>query len=174
MGEPKPFLKWDGKYFISRIYSTLSEIFKDVIIIEAERTDRYRFLTERVYADIYKDCGPLAAIHSAFLNSGKGDLFVASCDVPLITAGLVNRVLNAGASCDAVVPRTSDGIHPLCAMYSSKCLPKIDEYLKSGGRSINGFLKQIDVFHIEVGQDEAKDLLNVNTPEEYQTMLGRR
>ena len=172
MGSPKAFLEIDCEYFISRIYRTLSEVFDSVTIIESERTNRYTFLTGQVFPDVYKDCGPLAAIHSAFVNSRNDVLFVASCDIPLLTVSLIDKLTSAYWGYEAIVPRTSEGVHPLCAVYHRDCMAKIDDYLKDGGRSIKGFLKQVNVLCIDLGPDEAKCLANVNTPEEYKVLLS--
>ncbi len=174
MGEPKPFLKLNDEYFINRIYGTLSSVFESVIIVDADPTERYQYLTKRVYADVYKECGPLAGIHSAFIHTDTDLLFFASCDIPLITSTLVTRVLEAYSGCDAVIPRASDRIHPLCAIYHRHCLPKIDAYLKSGGRSINGFLKQIDPKFVEIEKDDVLGLSNINTPEQYRLVNQQR
>ena len=170
MGEPKPFLILDGEYFINRIYNTLSAAFGSVIVIEANATERYSLVAQRVYTDIYKDCGPLAGMHSAFVHSEKELLFFASCDIPLVTVSLINKVMGRYSDCDAVIPRTVDGIHPLCAVYHRSCLSQIEAYLKSGGRSINGLLKQIEVRYIEIEGDDAKGLSNINTPDEYRLL----
>ncbi len=174
MGKTKAFLDVDGEYFISRIYRTLSGVFDEVLIIEAELTGRYEFLTQSLCTDIYKNSGPLAGIHSAFVNSVLDILFVASCDVPLLSPAMVSDVMIASIGYDAAIPRTVDGIHPLCGAYNRRTLPKIEEYLNLGYRSMNGFLKQIDVHYLDVSENESRDLSNINTPKEYQSMLGGR
>src|SRR5919201_1814085 len=48
--------------------------------------------------------------------------FVIACDMPYVAAPFVRHLFDLSHDADVVVPRTEDGYHPLCAVYSRACL----------------------------------------------------
>ena len=90
--------------------------------------------------------------------------------VPYFTARMLNEI-------HAVVPETAKGLEPLCALYSKKCLPIIEQMFLDANYSIQNLFKQIKTLAVPQTAVEAEThsgvFYNMNTPEEYQEALTR-
>jgi molybdopterin-guanine dinucleotide biosynthesis protein A len=70
-----------------------------------------------------------------------------------------------------VIPRTDDGLQPLHAVYSRKCLPFMEDLLRSGNLKILDFfprVKKREVLTEEIipFDPQLVSFLNLNTPED--------
>jgi molybdopterin-guanine dinucleotide biosynthesis protein A len=98
-------------------------------------------------------------------------VLVAATDLPLLSADLV-LALVAWPEAAAVVPRSADGAHPLCALYARDAvLPLARANLASGRLAISQLLAAVETRWLE-GPDldlvdpEGLALLNANLPED--------
>jgi molybdopterin-guanine dinucleotide biosynthesis protein A len=105
-------------------------------------------------------------------------VLVVATDLPLLTPELLLG-LTAWPEHDAVVPRSEEGSHPLCALYRRDVtLAKARERLAQGRFALRGLLDQLDTGYIE-GPDlaaldpERRALANLNTPEDLERWRGR-
>jgi molybdopterin-guanine dinucleotide biosynthesis protein A len=96
--------------------------------------------------------------------------------MPFLTAPFLLRLAELGADAEAVVPRDTDGLHPLCASYSRRVADRLRARIEAGVLRIIDALADLDVR--ELGPDEltrfnhdGRLLLNVNTPDDYQRAL---
>ena len=104
-------------------------------------------------------------------------VFLLGCDMPLVTAGLIRRILEyPGEITSARVPASTGrlGLEPLCAIYGMDCLGPARELARSGRRSMRALLDALDfeVVPLEALMDPTEAgfrFTNVNTVEE-----GRR
>jgi molybdopterin-guanine dinucleotide biosynthesis protein A len=129
----------------------------------------------RPIADRVAGCGPLGGIHAA-LNAvveENGDtVFVMACDMPYVTAGLVDYLLDLSRTGDAVVPLTERGYHPLCAVYTRACLEPIARRLRAGRLKVTDVLDEVKTRVVREDELERfgqrhRLLSNVNTPGDY-------
>ncbi|HJN92773.1 MAG TPA: hypothetical protein QGF05_08630, partial [Dehalococcoidia bacterium] len=82
-------------------------------------------------------------------------------------------LLHLSEGVDAVVPRTLDGYHPLCAVYSHRCAAPIRRRLDAGTLRVIDALADLDVREVEPNEVATFDahgalLLNVNTPDDHE------
>jgi molybdopterin-guanine dinucleotide biosynthesis protein A len=106
------------------------------------------------------------------LDAAAGErVLVVATDLPLVTPALL-LALVAWPEGDAVVPRTGDGCHPLCALYRcDTALPVARSRLAAGELKLSGLLDALDTRYLD-GRDlervdpEGIALTNVNTPED--------
>jgi molybdopterin-guanine dinucleotide biosynthesis protein A len=106
-------------------------------------------------------------------EEGREGIFLLACDLPLVSAELVRRILvrwPAGSA--AAVPGSYGprGLEPLCGAYSAGALPVVRSLLEEGRRFMVDVLEALGAFRIppdELGTPEDLDLafLNVNTVE---------
>lgn len=170
MGTDKALLKINGKSFIQHIAEVLQQVFEQVIII-SDHADRYRFLRLPVYEDIFRNSGPLGGIHSALVHARTENVFVVSCDMPLLPSQVIRDLINSRVDGDATVISVQDRVQPLCGLYKVRCLSVLEKHLTMGQRSALRFLDDVPtvVIPLEYRREyHALHLLtNVNTPEEY-------
>jgi molybdenum cofactor guanylyltransferase len=113
--------------------------------------------------------GPLEGIAVALAwareEAAEGALVLA-CDLPLVTLDVLASLVDAWSDEDAVVPERERGIEPLCALYSVRFLPRIEEALARGERSPTRLLGGADarVLRLASGSDDSNEaFVNVNT-----------
>jgi molybdopterin-guanine dinucleotide biosynthesis protein A len=126
----------------------------------------------RRIADIVPGCGPLGGLHAA-LTEARGDaVFLVACDMPYVTAPLVDYLFSLACHADIVVPQTERGYHPLCAVYTRACLAPVAARLgerRLRMRELVGEMRTRVVTAEDIDRFGDRHLLlaNVNTPAEY-------
>ena len=72
---------------------------------------------------------------------------------------------------DIIVPSSGSYYQPLCEVYSKRCIPIIESYLKNGNVKTDGIyellkVKKIDYEQLQRVDPQLKSFINVNTPED--------
>jgi len=170
MGQNKAFVPIDGVPIITRIHTLLTELFDEVIII-TNQNDLFKNLDSRIYADLLPDKGALGGLYTGVFFSRFDYSFCVACDMPFIKRSLVQFLIRNTDNADAVVPRTSDGLQPLHAIYSKRCLDAMRRVIDQGKYKIIDFYNLVKVKILEESDflylDPLKEsFMNVNTPEE--------
>ncbi len=91
--------------------------------------------------------------------------------MPFIKRSLVEFLIRSTRDEDAIVPRTTDGLQPLHAIYSKRCLDAMKRVIDRRKYKIIDFYELVRVKIIDEGDflhlDPLKEsFINVNTPEE--------
>jgi len=170
MGQNKAFVPIDGVPIITRIHTLLTELFDEVIII-TNQNDLFKNLDSRIYADLLPDKGALGGLYTGVFFSRFDYSFCVACDMPFIKRSLVQFLIRNTDNADAVVPRTSDGLQPLHAIYSKRCLDAMRRVIDQGKYKIIDFYDLVKVKILEESDflylDPLREsFINVNTPEE--------
>ncbi|MGZ3537694.1 MAG: molybdenum cofactor guanylyltransferase [Thermodesulfobacteriota bacterium] len=170
MGQNKAFVPIDGVPIITRIHTLLTELFDEVIII-TNQNDLFKNLDSRIYADLLPDKGALGGLYTGVFFSSFDYSFCVACDMPFIKRSLVQFLIRNTDNADAVVPRTSDGLQPLHAIYSKGCLDAMRRVIDQGKYKIIDFYNLVKVKILEESDflylDPLREsFMNVNTPEE--------
>jgi molybdopterin-guanine dinucleotide biosynthesis protein A len=170
MGQNKAFVPIDGVPIITRIHTLLTELFDEVIII-TNQNHLFKNLDSRIYADLLPDKGALGGLYTGVFFSSFDYSFCVACDMPFIKRSLVQFLIRNTDNADAVVPRTSDGLQPLHAIYSKGCLDAMRRVIDQGKYKIIDFYNLVKVKILEESDflylDPLKEsFMNVNTPEE--------
>ena len=170
MGQNKAFLEVQGERIIDRIKRIFVDLFDEMVLVTNSPRD-YLDLNLRIVADLYRERGSLAGIFTGLFHASFSHAFVAACDMPFLNPALIAHLVGLSPGYDIVIPRTEDGLQPLHAVYSRKCLPFMEDLLREGN------LKILDFFHRvkkrEVPAEEMIPLdphlssfLNLNSPED--------
>jgi molybdenum cofactor guanylyltransferase len=191
-GRDKSALVVGGRTILERQIEVLSEVAGDVMIVGGPiRSDLPAGI--RQVADNVPGCGPLGGLHAA-LSAARGTATVVlACDMPYVTAPLLNFLLTVvdglltvngrpaadGSSqvqeADIVVPKTERGYHPLCAVYTYACLEPAARRLADGRLKLTGLFDDVRV-RVVTGEsltmfgDPDRLLANVNTSIEYKAI----
>lgn len=126
----------------------------------------------RTIADVVPGCGPLGGIHAALTEARHETVFVLACDTPYPTASLVAHLFSLADGVDVVVPHTEQGYHPLCAVYSRRCLDPIAQRLAAGRLKVIDLVDDVRARVVSGGElerfgDPQQLFTNVNTPADY-------
>jgi molybdopterin-guanine dinucleotide biosynthesis protein A len=170
MGQNKAFLEVRGERIIDRIKRIFVDLFDEVLLV-TNSPGEYLDLNLRTTTDLYREKGSLGGIFTGLSHASFSHAFVAACDMPFLNPALISHLVGLSPGYDIVIPRTEDGLQPLHAVYSRKCLPFMEDLLREGN------LKILDFFHRvkkrEVPSEEIllldpqlASFLNLNTPED--------
>jgi molybdopterin-guanine dinucleotide biosynthesis protein A len=170
MGQNKAFLLVEGRRIIDRTSSLFAELFEEIILVTNSPLD-YLDLNLRTVTDLRPGCASLGGVYTGLFHASHPHAFVAACDLPFLNQTLIQHLCNLRAGFDIVIPRTVDGLEPLHAVYSRRCLPFMEELLQAGNLKILDFLPRVKCR--EVGPAELlpfdprlSSFFNVNTPED--------
>ncbi len=109
----------------------------------------------------------MGALAAALEHSACAGLFVCACDMPCLDRANYEALLPFFQGENAVVSRSSDGLHPLCAIYPKSCLPTLLACIQSRTYRLRALLERIDTVY--VNQPQA-NLVNVNFPEDLRRL----
>jgi molybdopterin-guanine dinucleotide biosynthesis protein A len=173
MGRDKARLLWEGSSFLSRIASQLDDFSEKYISLA--RAEELLPPSWKIVEDVYPGCGPVGGLHAALSVCRAPWLFAVSCDLPRLEKPLITYLMGfADETSDVVLPVTPDGrMHPLCAAYRKSLAGAFEAQLLSGNYRLQNALSPFRVRRIPIGAEHgyAGMLANINTPEDYQSLL---
>jgi molybdopterin-guanine dinucleotide biosynthesis protein A len=178
MGQNKAFIEIDGVPIITRIYSLFRQLFQEVIIV-TNHADVFKSIGSKIIEDLIRDKGALGGLYTGIFYSSFQYCFSVACDMPFINKSLVGYLFENICGADAIVPQTKDGLQPLHAFYSKKCLEPIRKILEEGGYRIVDFYNMVNLRIVDEKDflflDPTREsFVNVNTPEELVSLTNRK
>jgi molybdopterin-guanine dinucleotide biosynthesis protein A len=170
MGQNKAFLEVNGQRIIDRTKDLFLELFDEVFLVTNYLLD-YLDLNLRGVADLFPGKGALGGIYTGLFHASHSHAFVAACDMPFLNKSLIRHLVDLSQSYDIVIPKTQDGLQPLHAVYSRKCLPFMEDLLRKDNLRIIDFFHRVKKREVLTEEILALDpklasFLNVNTPED--------
>lgn len=176
MGKDKALLKVGAKTIIEIIIDKLKP-FCNEIIISADGIDKYLQFGFKVVPDKFKNSGPLAGIYSSLLESNLERNFIISCDLPLVSQKIIQRLINFNSSKEIILPFTDGKYHQLCGVYSKSVLENAESILnaeeKNGrkgeeekGRKRNTSVKRL----LDISQVDFVDVTSISGENEFLNM----
>jgi molybdopterin-guanine dinucleotide biosynthesis protein A len=176
MGTDKYLLPFFSLTLIEVLVRELEKATVEVILITNE-PEKISFLSNEKFGDIYSVPSALSGLHAGLRYSNYETNFVLACDLPLFDARMVSFFCDQLGNSHAVIPRTSKGYEPLCALYSRTCLPTIERMFEEKNYAIQSLLDRIPVVTVPSEKIEAithSDVfMNMNTPDEYRLAIQK-
>jgi molybdopterin-guanine dinucleotide biosynthesis protein A len=172
-GRDKSALLVGGRPILERQTGELEAVCDDVMLVVGERAPGTVPAGVRVVHDRVPECGPLGGLDAALAAARHDALVLLACDMPFVTARLLEHLLALTSEADAIVPRTERGYHPLCAAYTRACQQAIATRLDRRQFRMLDFLADVRVRVVSAEElhalgDHHRLLANVNTPAEYE------
>ncbi len=176
MGKNKAFLEVQGQRIIDRTKNLFLELFEEVLLITNSPLE-YLDLKLRILGDLYVGKGSLGGIFAGLFHASHSHAFVAACDMPFLNKSLIRHLMGLAPGYDIVIPQTADGLQPLHAIYSLKCLPFMEELLRQNNLKIIDFFPKVKKRIVPPEEilpfDPAfASFMNVNTPEDWARLEG--
>jgi molybdopterin-guanine dinucleotide biosynthesis protein A len=168
-GKTKSNMTVGGISIITRMVNTLSEVFKEIIVVTNKPEEFQDISKIRIVRDEYKKVGPLGGIHAAMTVSSNPSIFVFGGDMPFISSEIIVRQIEdfRRSPCDVLIPRLKAYDEPLHAIYSLSTFIKLDYYLLTSKEyAIKDFLCKVDVRYLYLDEMAAHQRIftNINTP----------
>ena len=170
MGAPKPLVPLYGKPLIAHVIDRLLPILHPVYIVARDPTG-LSHLGVPVLQDLGPHSGPLMGLYSGLAQSGAQWCFAVGCDMPFLSAVVVQHMITFLDSADIVIARINGRLQPLHAFYSVRCLSSAKELLDHGNGSLMALvesqrttvIEEQDILHLD---PELRSFLDLDTPQQ--------
>jgi len=174
-GRHKALLPWAGGTLLGHIVTQGRAAAREVLVVGGDGLEVPAPALS--ISDIFPGKGPLGGLHAGLSAASFERCVAVGCDMPFVSARILRALLDLGAGYGAAVPQAADGLHPLLAAYSRRCLPAIEERLRSDDRRLVSFLDQVRVRWVAEDELRAFDpelqcLVNINTWADYRRALA--
>jgi len=171
-GRDKSALVVDGRSILDRQLAEISTVCDDIMVVGAAAVAPTARGWPRLVIDVEPGCGPLGGLHAALSAARADAVFVVACDMPYVSAALVDYLFSLTSEGAIVVPQTDRGYHPLCAVYSRACLESVAARIAERRLALRELVDDVPtrvVGAAEIARFGAPSqlLANVNTPAEY-------
>jgi len=132
-----------------------------------------------VVFDLIQGAGAMGGVLTAVSFAPTDRTLVIACDMPFLSTAFIRHLVERGETADNAVPRTNDGLHPLCATYSRRCGARLAGRVRSGALKMTDFIEHAEGLSIsEIGAGDVSRfdpdstlLFNINTPDDYARAL---
>lgn len=177
-GAPKALARVGGVRVVDRVAAAAREALAEVVLVTGD-AERFGGMGLRMRPDARPGMGALGGVHAALrwaADEGRPGALCLACDLPFLAPGLLRELVERAAAegADAVVPTSGGrrGVEPLCAFYSTGCLPAVEAMLDGGELRIVELLERVRTVRLlpeEVRRwgDPAVLFLNLNTPADH-------
>jgi molybdopterin-guanine dinucleotide biosynthesis protein A len=181
MGRPKESLTIAGNTLLGLAVERLLLTTHPVIVLARDGQQELPPLPVEceVAYDTQAGRGPLHALRDALaLQQARCDaVLVTGCDYPFFDEGAIGWLASQLGPHDCVVPKAGGRLQPLCAIYRTKLLPRVEALLRDGVDTIRTVAEQPGARLLEEDalRRFAKDLRflrNVNDPASYQAAVA--
>jgi molybdopterin-guanine dinucleotide biosynthesis protein A len=176
-GSPKALARVGGIPIVERVLRAMTAVVPDIVMI-ANQNEIARAVKLPWRSDTTPGAGALGGIYTALLwakEKERTGILAAACDMPFVSAGLLEEILRVAAERDADVVAPEGGgrrdIEPLCAFYDVSCLPGIRDALQRGDHRMISFHDDVRIRRIPLATvsrfgDPGVLFMNVNTPQD--------
>jgi len=172
MGTDKGMINIMGRPMVEHVINHVKPLCERILI--STNLGNYKYLGHQVIEDQWQDFGPAAGILSCLNVSETDNNLVISCDLPMATTPLLEKLHGYSFDADITVPRINTHFQPLCGFYRTHIQDQFKEYLLSGEKSMQ-FIIQYFNFRV-VSQEMVpginleKELQNFNCPEDLENL----
>jgi molybdopterin-guanine dinucleotide biosynthesis protein A len=164
---------------LTRVVGVLRDAIEPIVVVAAEAQDLPALPESvRIVRDELPGRGPLQGLAAglAALEGHVAAAFVSSCDVPLLRATFVKRMIELLGDHQACVPKVGEFFHPLAAVYRIEVLARVRQLLAADRLRTTDLLDEVTTRIVTA--DELRDvdpklesLRNLNTPADYEDAL---
>jgi molybdenum cofactor guanylyltransferase len=173
-GLNKAALAVGGQRIIDRQMAALRPVTAEQLIV-THTPEPFASLGVPIVGDRIPGAGPLGGLHTALTTVQCARVLVLACDLPFVQAAFLRYLIARAPDADVVVPRTADGLQPLCAVYATRLAVVVREQIDHGLLALHDLIARVRC--VEVGpaalapfDPDGRLLANVNTPREYEAL----
>ena len=123
--------------------------------------------------DILPRCGPAGGVYTALVTTRSDVVLFLACDMPLIELELLSCLLKRAESSQAPVFTKSGSRFGFPFFLSRQSLLSVEKQLRMGAFSIQNLAKALNAKTLRVPAKFEVQLLNVNTPKEWEVVRKR-
>ena len=178
MGRDKLMLPQNGATVLETAVKRFSEKF-DRVFLSVDRAGRYPDIPVPHVVDLFPACGPLAGLQAGLEAAGEDGVFLAAADLPFSDPETALRMIEVCGEHEICVMRDERGrFEPLFGWYAVSVLPRAEKLLESGKRAMTELFEVSDTLVLSAAElgipEDSRMLANMNLPEDYEELIGRR
>ena len=148
MGQDKGLVQWKGKFLLEYPLNTLLSVCSSCLI--SANNPQYKKFDFPVIEDIHKDVGPIGGLHAALSSTKDCWNAVLSCDVPFVTADVIEKLIaNIGSDVECVVAVHNGKFEPLVALFHSSVASKLEDYILLREHKIRYIIRQLKYAEVD-------------------------
>ena len=148
--------------FLDRVADAARPVFDDVIAVERANGTLHDSV-RTIFENPHENEAAIFGVARA-LDHAKERCFILAVDYPLITSDVLRFLRDRGA-----VAEWNGKPQPLCAVWDSALLPRIQQRIAEGRFDLHGLNEQEIITEAELRRCfGGEPLMNVNTPEELE------
>jgi len=172
-GTNKAFLQIGKQRILDNIFSIFNDLFDEIIIITNSPL-QYLEWNAMIASDIFPVRSSLTGIHTGLFYATHPFAFFVASDTPFLKKELIQTILdNIEPRFDVIVPETSIGFEPLCAVYSKRAIATVENRLMRQEFKIMKIFQSLRVKKISEdvlrkADPELISFFNINTPEDLE------
>jgi molybdopterin-guanine dinucleotide biosynthesis protein A len=156
LGVDKALLVFGGRTLLEIAVERLKELTPDVVVACGAGTrPGWPVVASRNIVDRVPGRGPLAGLDAGLRIIANEAAVVVACDMPFLDSALLRHLGGRLGNHLAAVPMIGGRYQALHAVYSRRCLPRVEELLLQGG-SMMDLLAVIDTE--VVAEDEVRSI----------------
>ncbi|HPC42061.1 MAG TPA: formate dehydrogenase accessory protein FdhE [Spirochaetota bacterium] len=144
-GDDKSLFMFRGRPLIEYVVDAIQPAIDRIAII-GDNSGKFAYLGLPAHDDIISGIGPLGGLYTALEIAETEKIFVFACDMPGLNTGLIRYMsaLEIGNN-DAIVPLIDGFYEPLHAVYSKKCIDRVEKRISEGIRQIVSLIKEFTI-----------------------------
>jgi molybdopterin-guanine dinucleotide biosynthesis protein A len=171
MGTDKGFLQLNNKPFVRYSIAALQPLVSKILIVSDDA--KYDTFGLKRITDSTKDAGPVAGIYSGLEASKTEWNLILSCDIPLITSHVLQKLINAVDDASDIIQAESNGkTMPLIALYKRSVKTKFLELLQNDERRLRIAVNQCSFKNVALDKVNIDATMNINTKEDFKHILN--
>jgi len=162
MGQDKGLMFLDGKPMIQYVIDVTKKITTNILIVANNK--HYQSFGLPVVKDIFSEKGPLGGVYTGLTHSPFEYNLVLSCDVPYLTGGVLESLLENCTGFDITVAQSAGKIHPLIGVYRKTSLVVIEKNLHSEKLKLMDLFADLKDNIVEMNDFLPENFRNINSP----------
>ena len=170
MGTDKASLEVEGDNLLERTKSLVEKVCSSVYVSgrQEQQGTQKNFISDRLL-----EIGPMGGILSAMEAHPDKAFLVCAVDLPLLSLGLLESLLQERNPFKVATAFTIDGFsEPLCAIYEPHAKAELYQALGRGRKCPRAVLKKANAHLFPCPNPQAMG--NANTPEDFQRLMTER
>lgn len=160
MGTDKGLMPFRGKPMIQHIIDPMAKICQRILIVTSN--PMYGMFGFELVKDEQPDYGPVMGVLSGLKESETSLNLVMSCDAPFVSFDLMKELVLKSGEADIVAASSSEGIHPLIALYHKNCLPVFEQAVAEDEHRLRTVIEKLKVEKLSVLNERL--VRNINQP----------
>ncbi|MBP2831506.1 molybdenum cofactor guanylyltransferase [Aquimarina sp. U1-2] len=170
MGQDKGLMIVNNKPFIQHIIDALMPLTHEIIIVS--NTSAYDTFAIKRVEDHIPNAGPIAGIHAGLMHSKTVNNIILSCDVPMITTSLLEKLTSyKNDDYDVVQFEANRKTMPLIALYKKRCAAYCLDVLSRGEKRLRTLISEMNTKTIVLPKKDWFLVHNINTVTDLKTII---